>query len=61
MSVEHHQANYLRTLESTNAKLTVLRERQTSVEVLREQRRGLEKSAGAQNQGCRAGGWQTET
>ena len=43
----HRQANYLRTLESTNAKLTseltVLRERQTSVEVLREQKRGLEK------------------
>ena len=43
----HRQANYLRSLESTNAKLTseltVLRERQTSVEVLREQKRGLEK------------------
>ena len=43
----HHQANYLWTLESTNAKLTseltVLRERQTSVEVLREQKRCLEK------------------
>ena len=43
----HRQANYLRTLESTNAKLnlvlTVLRERQTNVEVLREQKRGLEK------------------
>jgi DNA repair exonuclease SbcCD ATPase subunit len=43
----HRQANYLRTLESTNAKLTseltVLRERQTSVEVLKEQKRGLEK------------------
>ena len=43
----HRQANYLRTLESTNAKLTseltILRERQTSVEVLREQKRGLEK------------------
>ena len=35
----HRHANYLRTSESTNAKLTseltVLRERQTSVEVLR--------------------------
>ena len=43
----HRQAKYLRTLESTNVKLTseltVLRERQTSVEVLREQKRGLEK------------------
>ena len=43
----HRQANYLRTLESTNAKLTseltVLRERQTSVEVLREEKRGLVK------------------
>lgn len=43
----HRQANYLRTLESTNAKLTseltVLRERQTSVEVLKEEKRGLEK------------------
>ncbi|KAF9475572.1 MAD-domain-containing protein [Pholiota conissans] len=42
----HRQANYLRTLESTNAKLTselkILRERQTSVEVLREEKRGLE-------------------
>lgn len=43
----HRQANYLRTLESTNAKLTseinVLRERNTSVEVLREEKRGLER------------------
>ncbi|KAF8808803.1 hypothetical protein BYT27DRAFT_7188276 [Phlegmacium glaucopus] len=43
----HRQANYLRTLESTNAKLTseltILRDRQTSVEVLREEKRGLEK------------------
>ena len=39
----HRQANYLRTLESMNAKLTVLRDRQTSVEVLREQKRALEK------------------
>ena len=43
----HRQANYLRTLESTNAKLTseltVLRERQTSVEVLKEEKRGLVK------------------
>jgi mitotic spindle assembly checkpoint protein MAD1 len=43
----HRQANYLRALESTNAKLTseliVLRERQTSVDVLKEEKRGLEK------------------
>jgi mitotic spindle assembly checkpoint protein MAD1 len=43
----HRQANYLRTLESTNTKLTselsVLRERQMSVEVLKEEKRGLEK------------------
>ncbi|KAJ7805761.1 MAD-domain-containing protein [Mycena olivaceomarginata] len=42
----HRQAAYLRTLESTNTKLTseltVLRARQTSVEVLREEKRGLE-------------------
>ncbi|KAF7342010.1 hypothetical protein MVEN_01788200 [Mycena venus] len=42
----HRQAAYLRTLESTNAKLTseltVLRARQTSIEVLREEKRGLE-------------------
>jgi mitotic spindle assembly checkpoint protein MAD1 len=43
----HRQANYLRTLESTNSKLTselkILRERHTSIEVLREEKRGLEK------------------
>lgn len=43
----HRQANYLRTLEGTNAKLNaelnVLRERNTSVEVLREEKRGLER------------------
>ncbi|TFK35138.1 spindle assembly checkpoint component Mad1 [Crucibulum laeve] len=43
----HRQAEYLRTLESTNAKLTaeltVLRDRHTSVEVLREEKRGLER------------------
>jgi len=43
----HRQAAYLRNLESTNAKmkaeLTVLRERHTSVEVLREEKRGLER------------------
>lgn len=43
----HRQANYLRSLESTNVKLTseltVLRERQMSVEVLKEEKRGLEK------------------
>lgn len=40
------QATYLRTLESTNTRLTAelltLRERQTSVEVLKEEKRGLE-------------------
>jgi hypothetical protein len=60
MSVEHRQVNYLRISESTNAKLTskltVLRERQTSVEFFRVQKRNLEKSTGAQNQGCKAGG-----
>ncbi|KAH9475542.1 Spindle assembly checkpoint component mad1 [Psilocybe cubensis] len=43
----HRQASYLRSLESSNAKMTaelkVLRERQTSVEVLREEKRGLER------------------
>ncbi|KAJ7628640.1 MAD-domain-containing protein [Roridomyces roridus] len=43
----HRQAAYLRNLESTNAKLTseltVLRERHTSIEVLREEKRGLER------------------
>ncbi|PPQ94910.1 hypothetical protein CVT25_004396 [Psilocybe cyanescens] len=43
----HRQANYLRSLESANSKMTaelnVLRERQTSVEVLREEKRGLER------------------
>lgn len=43
----HRQANYLRHLESTNARLTseltVLKDRHTSVEVLREEKRGLEK------------------
>lgn len=43
----HRQANYLRTLESTNTKLTSelasLRERHTSLEVLREEKRGLER------------------
>jgi len=43
----HRQANYLRTLEGTNSKLTselkFLRERHTSVEVLREEKRGLER------------------
>lgn len=40
------QAEYMRKLEGTNAKLTaeltILRDRQTSVEVLREQHRSLE-------------------
>lgn len=43
----HRQASYLRTLESTNTSLTaelaVLRERHASVEVLREEKRGLER------------------
>ncbi|CAA7263882.1 unnamed protein product [Cyclocybe aegerita] len=43
----HRQAAYLRNLETTNAKLTVelnsLRERNTSIEVLREEKRGLER------------------
>ncbi|KAJ7481691.1 spindle assembly checkpoint component Mad1 [Mycena latifolia] len=43
----HRQASYLRTLEATNARLTtelaVLRERHTSIEVLREEKRGLER------------------
>ncbi|KZT27885.1 MAD-domain-containing protein [Neolentinus lepideus HHB14362 ss-1] len=42
----HRQANYMRTLEATNAKLgqevNALRERYASVEVLREEKRGLE-------------------
>ncbi|KAJ7590642.1 MAD-domain-containing protein [Mycena floridula] len=42
----HRQANYLRTLESTNnklsAELVLLRERHVSLEVLREEKRGLE-------------------
>ncbi|OBZ72934.1 Spindle assembly checkpoint component mad1 [Grifola frondosa] len=45
----HRQANYLRTLEATNAKmsaeLTVLREKHASVEVLKEQKRELERKA----------------
>lgn len=43
----HRQAEYLRTVESKNAKLTtevnVLRAKETSVEVLREEKRGLER------------------
>ncbi|KDR71884.1 hypothetical protein GALMADRAFT_143649 [Galerina marginata CBS 339.88] len=43
----HRQAKYLRNLETTNAKMTaelnVLRERHTSVEVLREEKRDLER------------------
>lgn len=43
----HRQANYLRSLESTNAKmnmeLNALRERHASVEVLKEEKRGLER------------------
>jgi len=43
----HRQADYLRTLEGTNAKMNMelngLRERQASVEVLKEEKRGLER------------------
>ena len=43
----HKQADYLRTLEGTNAKMSMelnnLRERQASVEVLKEEKRGLER------------------
>ena len=43
----HRQAGYLRNLESTNAKLNselnILRERHASVDVLREEKRGLER------------------
>lgn len=43
----HRQATYMRQLETANTKMTaelnVLREKQTSVEVLKEQRRELER------------------
>ncbi len=43
----HRQANYMRQLESANTKMTaelnVLRDKQTSVEVLKEQKRDLER------------------
>ncbi|KAH9946737.1 MAD-domain-containing protein [Amylocystis lapponica] len=43
----HRQAEYMRTVEATNAKmaseLNVLRERHTSMEVLKEQKRDLER------------------
>ena len=43
----HRQAGYLRTLEAANAKMTIelnsLRERHSSVEVLKEEKRGLER------------------
>ncbi len=43
----HRQAQYMRQLESANAKMTTelntLREKQTSVEVLKEQKRNLER------------------
>ena len=43
----HRQANYMRTLEGTNTRLTsevtILRERWASIEVLREEKRGLEQ------------------
>jgi mitotic spindle assembly checkpoint protein MAD1 len=42
----HRQAGYLRTLESMDVKLsaevTAFRERQTSIEVWKEEKRGLE-------------------
>jgi mitotic spindle assembly checkpoint protein MAD1 len=42
----HHQAEYLHTPESTNVKLSarvvVWRERQTSIKVLKEEKRGLQ-------------------
>jgi mitotic spindle assembly checkpoint protein MAD1 len=45
------QAEYLRTLEATNAKMTselfVLRQRHESLEVLREQKRDLERKLSA--------------
>ncbi|KAI0367856.1 MAD-domain-containing protein [Pilatotrama ljubarskyi] len=47
----HRQANYMRQLESANAKMTTelnaLREKQTSVEVLKEQKRELERKVRA--------------
>ncbi|KAI0739854.1 spindle assembly checkpoint component Mad1 [Daedaleopsis nitida] len=47
----HRQAKYMRQLESANAKMTaelnILREKQTSVEVLKEQKRELERRARA--------------
>jgi mitotic spindle assembly checkpoint protein MAD1 len=43
----HRQADYLTTLEGTNAKMSMelnnLRERHANVEVLREEKRGLER------------------
>ncbi|KAF9466670.1 spindle assembly checkpoint component Mad1 [Collybia nuda] len=43
----HRQAEYLRTLESTNvrlnAELSILKERHISIEVLKEEKRGLEQ------------------
>lgn len=47
----HRQASYMRNLETTNARLTgevtSLKERQMSVEVLREEKRDLERKARA--------------
>lgn len=47
----HRQADYLRQLEGANAKMTMelnsLRERHASVEVLREEKRGLERKLAA--------------
>ena len=50
----HRQAEYMRTLEAANTKMTaelaVLRERHASLEVLREQKRELERKVkGAEN------------
>lgn len=43
----HRQANYLRGLEATNikqnAELTILRDHNASIEVLKEEKRGLER------------------
>jgi mitotic spindle assembly checkpoint protein MAD1 len=45
----HRQADYLRSLENTNAKLTRevghLRDKMVNIEVLREEKRGLERKA----------------
>jgi len=52
----HRQAGYLRALESTNVKLgaelAALRERQSSIEVLKEEKRGLEGARGVEGPDC---------